>query len=51
MLLNEFLPKYVHLNGLKFRGALKKFSIASKFLGSKMQISNFEENKGFEGFF
>ena len=36
-----FPPKYVHLNGLKLSGALKKFSITSRFLGSKMQKSTF----------
>ena len=42
------MPKYVHYNGLKLSGALEEFSITSHLLGSKMQKSNFEENKGFK---
>ena len=47
----KILPKYVHFNGLKLSGALEEFSITSQFLGSKMQKSIFEENKGFECIF
>ena len=38
---NEFLPKYLHLNGLKLSNALEEFPITLWFLGSKMQKSTF----------
>ena len=38
----------MHCNGLKLSGVLEEFSITSRFLGSKMQKSTFEENKRFE---
>ena len=38
----------MHFNGRKLSGALEKFSITSRFLGSKMQNLLFEENKRFE---
>ena len=49
MILNGFLPKYVHINGLKISGALGEFSITSRFLGSKMQKINFLRKYGFNG--
>ena len=33
---------------IKLSGVLEEFSITSRFLGSKMEKSNFEENKRFE---
>ena len=48
MILNEFLPKYVHCYGLKLSGVLEEFSITSRFLGSKCKNQPFEENKRFE---
>ena len=46
MLWNDFLPKYVHFNGLKLhvKGTLNSF--LSQYLGSKMQKSNFWRIKG-----
>ena len=38
----------MHCNGLKISGVLEEFSITSRFLGSKVQKSFFEENKRFE---
>ena len=38
----------MYCNELKLSGVLEEFSISSRFLGSKMQKSNFEENKRFE---
>ena len=38
MILNEFLPKYVHFNGQTISGASEEFSITSH---SKMQKSIF----------
>ena len=38
----------MYCNELKLSGVLEEFSITSRFLGSKMQKSNFEENKRFE---
>ena len=45
---NNFLTKYVYCNELKLSGVLEEFSITSRFLGSKMQKSNFWRNKRFE---
>ena len=44
----NFLPKYMHCNGLKLSGALEELSTNSLFLGSKMQKFTFKENKRFE---
>ena len=41
----------MHFNGLKLSGALEEFSITSRFLGSKMQKSIFEENTRLIAFF
>ena len=38
----------MHCDGLMFGGVLRKFSITSQFLCSKMQKSHFEDNKRFE---
>ena len=38
----------MYCNELKLSGVLEELSITSRFLGSKMQKSNFEENKRFE---
>ena len=38
----------MYCNELKLSGVLEEFSITSRFLGSKMQKSNFEEKKRFE---
>ena len=38
----------MYCNEPKLSGVLEEFSITSRFLGSKMQKSNFEENKRFE---
>ena len=33
MILNDFLPKFVHLHGQKFSGVFEKFSRTSSFFG------------------
>ena len=43
----KFLPKYVHFNGLKLSGVLKKSSITLQFLVQECKIQIFEENNVF----
>ena len=38
----------MYCNELTLSGVLEEFSITSRFLGSKMQKSNFEDKKRFE---
>ena len=38
----------MYCNELKLSGVFEEFSVTSRFLGSKMQKSNFVENKRFE---
>ena len=38
----------MQLNGLKLSGELEDYSFILQFFGSKMQKTNFEENKGFK---
>ena len=44
---NEFLPKYVQLNGQNFKGLSEKFSYKSQFFGKNAKICFLDKN-GFE---